>query len=102
VNPLVPTPIPPAILIREHALVVVLGALRMVIGADRVYLLSVPAEAPNTNAFLSSRSAVAVGGGGGVVGVAASASASALSNIPTSNAASNSEANWAFPDVNGA
>lgn len=81
-----PTPIPPAILIREHALVVVLGALRMVIGSDRVYLLSVPAENPNGGAAPSS---------------SRSRQAAAAATVPTSNAASNSDANWAFPDVNG-
>ena len=81
-----PTPIPPAILIREHALVVVLGALRMVIGSDRVYLLSVPAENPNGGATPSS---------------SRSRQAAAAATVPTSNAASNSDANWAFPDVNG-
>jgi len=42
VNPLVPTPYPPAILIRDCALVLNLGALRACVGADRVILLSVP------------------------------------------------------------
>jgi hypothetical protein len=42
INPLVPTPFPPAVLIRDAALVVNLGALRAVVGADRVFLLSVP------------------------------------------------------------
>ena len=97
VNPLVPTPIPPAILIREHALVVVLGALRMVIGSDRVYLLSVPAE--NLGGAAALRSAVARRNGGGLVAVA---SGTNNSSISTANAASNSDANWAFPDVNGA
>ncbi len=42
VNPLVPTPYPPAILIRDCALVLNLGALRACVGADRVILLSIP------------------------------------------------------------
>lgn len=43
INPLVPTPFPPSILIRGRALVVNLGAVRAVIAADEVYLLAVPA-----------------------------------------------------------
>ena len=74
----------------------VLGALRMVIGSDRVYLLSVPAENPNNaNPPSSSRSNNAFARGGSGRG------GGGVSNVSTSNAASNSDANWAFPDVNG-
>ena len=51
ISPLVPTPFPPAVLVRTRALVVNLGAVRAVIAASEVYLLSVPVAhkvAPNT------------------------------------------------------
>ncbi|KAK9825912.1 hypothetical protein WJX81_005713 [Elliptochloris bilobata] len=44
IDPLVPLPFPSAILIREKAICVSLEHIRMVVGTDEVYVLSVPDE----------------------------------------------------------